>query len=390
MAEKLIWTFQDFVEILLTQGELSRDARSLKMARVAAVNAYQEVCKCYRWNYFIDRRTLASAADQTTGTIAYDHTGGTYEREVTLSDATWPANVEFGKITIGNNTYSIDERKSSTVITLPASSNPGADVAASTEYTWYRSAYPLPIDFKELLQIWDSTNTRPLELVSAGDLQDYDRYWNAAPSTPLVANVRNQREYFGSLQIEFAPPPDSVIVYDYMYTRRPRDLKIEKYATGTVSVSQDSTSVSGSGTTFPAGCEGSIIRFSADSTNEPTNVMGSFDATDNLMAYQRTIVTRTSATALVLDEAIPEALSGVKYTISDPLDIEPTMFTAVLREAEYQFSQMIRESVSMVQNRKREAIRALVLAKEDDDRQPLNPRPSSFNRFDVGSVTTES
>lgn len=383
MAEKIIPTFQDITEAVLRSPELSRDARSLGLAKMAVVNAYTEICKCRRWSMFVDRRTLTTQASQTIGTIAYDHTGGTYERMITLTGTTWPTNVQYGKILIGDQTYSIAEQKTSTVITLESSSNPGANVASGTTYTWYRSHYPLPIDFKEMSGIFTASSRRQIELVTPEDLHRYDRWFIASPQLPRYANVRNQREFLGTVQIEFMPPPDSAYVYDYVYTRRPRDLKIEKYSTGTVSVSQDSTTVTGSGTTFPPQCVGSIIRFSSDGTNEPTPVQGSLAAVDNLMAYQRTIVTRTSATEVVVDEAIPEALSAVKYTISDPLDIDPTMFYAVLLEAQYQFAMLVNESAAKIGLRKQAAVKALRLALEDDDKTPYTQATVRYDRLDA-------
>jgi len=73
----------------------------------------------------------------TTGTIEYDHTGSANEFEVTLSGvgAEWPAWAATGVITILGVEYTVDARISTTILTLDSSSNPGADVAASTAYS---------------------------------------------------------------------------------------------------------------------------------------------------------------------------------------------------------------------------------------------------------------
>jgi hypothetical protein len=72
----------------------------------------------------------------TTGTIEYVHTGSANELEVTLSGGgTWPAWAATGVITILGVEYTVDARISTTILTLDSSSNPGANVAASTAYS---------------------------------------------------------------------------------------------------------------------------------------------------------------------------------------------------------------------------------------------------------------
>src|SRR4051812_8487200 len=53
-------------------------------------DATDEWGQVHDWNYFKTWLRIALHGSQTDGTIAYDHTGGAYERMVTLTGATWP------------------------------------------------------------------------------------------------------------------------------------------------------------------------------------------------------------------------------------------------------------------------------------------------------------
>jgi hypothetical protein len=73
--------------------------------------------------------------EYTTGTIVYDHAGGTPDRKVTLTGGTWPLWAASGVITISGVDYTVDARTSGTVITLESDSNPGEDITDATSYS---------------------------------------------------------------------------------------------------------------------------------------------------------------------------------------------------------------------------------------------------------------
>jgi hypothetical protein len=65
-------------------------------------------------------------------------------------------------------------------------------------------------------------------------------------------------------------------------------------------------------------------------------------ALPNPYIYERRIDSITDSNTLVVDSLIP-ALSGVRYEISDPIDVEPgAMFTAFLRCCEWQLGCVMR------------------------------------------------
>ncbi len=336
-----IWTFSDAVQQLLDLHELdTRSGLNERRARACILQAYRDLPSRCSWSYFYRQRILQTVAPYSTGTVVYDHTGGSSERILTLTTGTWPSWAAFGRVIIDEVHYEVDRRVSNSIITLTESSNPGEDVA-STTFQIYRSAYPLPSNFRSLVSIWNVDEQRQLSVSDPAQYHYTQSYYDS-PSTPCEIMIRSTGEYYGGLSLHFVPPPDTAQTYDLLYMANPRPLAIDEYSNGSVAVTVDTTTVTGTNTVFPAGCVGSVIRFSTTAA-PPTSVLGGILAggggTDNPFALQGVIKTRTSDTALELEEAASVAIpSGSAYVISDPLDIEPgAMLTAMLRQAEAEF-----------------------------------------------------
>lgn len=362
MRETEVWTYQDAVDHIVDTYELARSGRPLKHARLAVNNAYRDLPSKTRWAYYNRTKKITTVASQSTGTVEYDHTGGTYERQLTLTDSTWPTWIEFGEILIDGVAYEIDEQKSSTVITLSSDRNPGADVAETT-YVLYRSHYPLDVNFRrgsrltEIAQSFELEYVPPQEIISrsAG---------NYSPGRPECYTIRNAGEYYGELFVEFHPPPSMARTYQFTAEVIPRQLRIEKESAGTVSVAANNTTVTGSGTAFTQRHVGCIIRFSNDGTNEPASRVGNTSSSTEPYTEQRVIASVASSTSLELDQSIDSTLSNVKYTISDPLDLRAdAMLSYFFQLAEAEFEALQRAdtwpaSMQRAQAKLREAIAA--------------------------------
>ena len=324
-------TYQDLIRHVLdyTGAEVSKAGE--RLARRAVQAAYRDVAAARAWSYYQVRGRIATVAQQTTGTVAYDHTGGAHERLLTLTSATWPDWAGYGTVVIANVAYDVEERKSSTTLTLAEATNPGADVASGTSYTLYRDNYALPADFAEIGEVVLTDNDWPVSYVTPQEWLQLQRV-RQGPGTPRHFTIQGEASYQGALAIRFFPPPDTARQVDFLYKKRPRDLALEEYSTGTVTVSNGSAAVTGSGTAWDSSMEGAVIRFSSGSTSVPTGRGG-----DHPYRLERRVLDVTGATALTLDSAVTEAFSGVKYSISDPADIEEgAMLNYLLRECEHQ------------------------------------------------------
>jgi len=338
-----IWTWQDAIEYVLDTHDLDRTGLNQRRARYAVLEAYNHVPLRHPWTYLIRQRLLQTVASYSTGTLAYVHTGGTFERQLTLAGGTWPSWAAYGRVIIDGVHYEVEERKSATVVTLSSLSNPGSDITSGS-FTIYRNSYPLPVNFREFCQggLCERSESLPIEYVGQTQhhrsLQDFD----ATPSTPRYYTFRATGKYQGAREILFGPPPNALLTYDLLFHAHPRPLAIDDYSKDTVSLTANDATVTGAaGITFPTGCVGSILRLAASGGTKPTPLLGSQASGDNPFAFQAVIAERTNATTLELSEAPTAAFSNVGYVISDPLDIDANvMLTAVLRHAEAEFARL--------------------------------------------------
>lgn len=332
MSQIPLTTYQDMYEHILDAFDIvDAPGRPSRNARRAVMNAYRDLPRITRWNYFDRRIVLNTVASQTTGTIAYTNSS----RTVTLTGATFPTNAKYYKIIISGVTYDIDAYVTSTTVTLGENSNPGADVAASTTYTLFRDTYELPNDFIRLRQVWDSEGNYRLRARTSDQQMTLGEVAYDTPGDPWFYTIMNSADRTSGMAIVFTPPPSSAEAFTILYEAAPRDLRIQEYSSGTVSTS--GTAVTLTDGVFPTHCAGSVIRFS-ENTTKPTSLAGGLSEGDNQYYEERTILTRSSDTAAVIDSALTSDQSGVAYTVSDPIDFEPgAMLSAfqLMCESEY-------------------------------------------------------
>jgi hypothetical protein len=336
-----VCTFQDLGEYVFNvfnPAVKPPTGRELIATKQAILSAYRDLPQQHKWSYYRRHLTIPCEASQTAGTVAYDHSGGTYERMVTLTGSTWPTSVAQGFIKINGTPYAVDAYKSSLIATLTEKTNPGSDVSAGASYEWYRDAYTLPAGFRRMVAIGEMGTTSDwysLDYVTQDQFHDLVRSEFGSTGRPDYFTIRNSHKYLGSLELVFGRAPNKAAVYDVLYEASPRELRIYKEATGTIALSGGGTTITGTGTAFSQQHVGSIIRLTASTTVEPTSVMGNADGTLNPFLAQRVITAVASATSATIDAAIDATtnLSGAKYVISDPVDMEPTAMRSALEAA---------------------------------------------------------
>lgn len=338
-----LWTYADLVQYVVDSHALERTGLNERHARAAVRKAYRDLANFNEWNYYYRQRLIRTVAEYSTGTVEFDYTGGANERMLTLTTGTWPSWAAYGRVIIDSTHYEVATRESDSIITLTETSNPGEDIAAGETYTLYRSAYPLPADFKAMCGLWEVSERYPMAFIDQRTQHDALLNFYESPSTPRHATIRATGRYQGGLEIVFGPPPSTAMTYDLLYQASPRAITIDEHFVGSVSITAGTAAVTGSSTAFPVNCAGSVIRFSSGLT-KPSSFLGSLDGADNPFVYQGIIKTRTSATALVLEESMPSAvgdLTSVGYVISDPLDIDVSrMLSALQIMAEAEFSRL--------------------------------------------------
>jgi hypothetical protein len=384
-----LWTYQDLVEHVLDMFDSPRSGRPLRMAKRACQEALRELGNVSPWAYYDTTHTFTTSPTLSTGTVAYDHTGGAYENLLTISSGTFPANARLYTLILDGAHYPIDRYIDSTNVLLDVDQNPGADVAAGASYTLYRASYPMPMDFVEVGRLYDMTNQREIPLVSSDRHHADTVFFHDVPGTPWRATLRNAGEYLNSLSLLFSPPAGSAIRYEYIYQRRPKNIVVEKLNTGTLSVLADATTVTISGGTITSDCVGSVVRFGT-AASEPTSVLGGIDDTVVSPTHQATIISVASnGASFEIDEGPASDFTTVKYTISDPLDIDHgAMLSAVQRLAEAAYTRTTKRDPKERREREELAMWALRMARERDSRVRNLGHRFPFDPWD-GDITDD-
>lgn len=331
-----IWTHADAIDYLRDALMLqSQSDLVLRMARAAVRTVYRDLPSVHDWNYLKRRGQVIVTAPYATGTIAYDHTGGSSERLITLSGGTFPSWARYGTLLINNVSYKVSSNPSSTTLTLDEYLNPGSDVASGTTYSLVRTQYPLPTGFKTVESLFDTSSQVAMEYVDPATLHHLAMTQKAA-GAPRWWTIRGvATDYPGQVVLEVHPPPSSARTIEFQMENACRDLLLApEHDVGTVSVS--GTAVTGTSTSFPADCVGAVIRF-GHSDAKPTALWG-----DNPYKHQSIITARGSSTTVTLLDAPSESLTDVGYTISDPLDLNPgPMTTYFLKACEFEAASLI-------------------------------------------------
>lgn len=368
----LLTTYQDLLDHVIdylganATGDAKRDARRAVQA------AYRSFQNSHRWIYYFMRGRFNTVAPFSDGTVTY--TAAT--NIVTLIPSTssgWPVWAQLGTILINNVSYPINAAIDSVTLQLTQMSNPGADVAATT-YTLYQETYPLPVDLLATDRVVLLNNAFEMWFEHPSSWMERQRIYHS-PATPRTYCIRGAPGYMGAIAISMFPPPDNIYSFDFMYQRRGRPLNIDNYSAGSVSVTNNSTTITGQGTVWTSKMIGSSLRIGADGTNLPTSLAGSYPAT-----YERVIMAVGSDTSLTVDAIIDETATGLKYIISDPADIEEAaMLTCLQRACEFQVA------VSRNMKTKGEAEKnykvALIEAMESDSRSSASDQAGPRRGF---------
>jgi hypothetical protein len=325
LFDRPLFTYKDAVDHLMDWCGGGIDPIGRRQARQACQEALREVANAHRWSFYYQHGRVTTVDQYTTGTVAYTHS----TRTVTLTGGTWPTWAAYGTLRIGNVPYAVASRTSNSAIVLEEESNPGADVAGGESFSIYREAYPLPPLFLSMLSLmYDTALARVLEFVDP-KVWLSDRRWSAGVGVPFGFTIMGSRQLHGQDAVWFSPPPIAARNYDCVYLRAARPLVTEEYATGTVSCS-GTTTLTGSSTAWTSLHKGATVRLSSTGTSAPTGPTGGNPAVE-----ERVITAVGSATSITVDTAFTNTLSGVKYIISDPVDVDlDVMLNFFLRTAE--------------------------------------------------------
>ncbi len=326
MTVPYLFTYADALKALSDLAQGYGVGVPQEVLRRCIKQAYRQLFEAHDWSFLYSPGRIQLQAAESTGTVVYDHADGTYERQLTLTGAVWPAWAEDAAVRFNSVVCEIESRKSDTVVTLDATLNPGADVA-STTFSCYPRWYVLPPDFGAMTRPLEKTKWIGAQNISPTEMLALDRYREDTGNIKYYSIGRAQGLY-GSMALSVFPPSNATETLDFVYKKRQRDLRYTGHDgtdyDGTLSVSQDTAAVTGSGTSFVSGMVGSILRL-GDISNRPTGLDGLYP-----WAEQRAIKAVTNTTTLTLDADVTTGYSAVKYVITDPLDFDVAVYDAFL------------------------------------------------------------
>jgi len=292
--------------------------------RRAIQAAYTDWPSYSDWNCLRRNGRILLQKPYATGTISYDNA----TRTVALTGGVFPSWSADASILIGDLVCDIETLDSDTTLTLDAQLNPGSDFADGTSYQVYKRWYALPNDFASF---WGPFDQDALSFGSYLPPSDYmaihsNRSGGYGQGYYTIMPIQDA---YGSVGLYWDNVVSDTTAVDFVYKRQPRSLRYtghdsSDYA-GTVAVTSGSPYVVGTNTTVERGHIGSIFRVSNSATNRPTGI-------DGLNPYreQRVISAVTDYGNFTLDANIQTSRSGVRYEISDPLDIEIGSYQAFL------------------------------------------------------------
>lgn len=328
MAAPFLASFQDLVDELNVATGGGATGPEQRDIRMACQRAYTHLGDIHNWLFYQRAYRVILSAAYSTGTIVFDYTGGSSERLVTLTGGTFPTWARNGKIIVDNVVYDVAERLSDTTLTLDATLNPGADVS-STSYTLMRTAYAMPFDFKGMFSPMDEQLLRACyispvawhDLERALPTQTDTFYWTVMPSP----------DAYGSWVLRTWGYASAAESLDFLYQGRPRPIKRTGYETssraGTVTLTTN-TSVTGNSSSFSSDMVGSLLRVTTSTSVYPTG-LGDL----NPWTEQKVITAYTSASALTVDSTWEQAYTTVLYTVSDPCDVDQSLWNLLLATA---------------------------------------------------------
>lgn len=333
-------TFQDAIEHLIGYaGGAIQDGHQQKVRRSVA-NALAELTQVWDWRYLYRHGRTVLNAPYSTGTIAYDHTGGASERLVTLTTGTWPSWAASGRLLVDGVVYEVDQRLGDSTITLSETHNPGADITAGETYSLYQSEYLLPEDWLSMTTVHGRGETYIGHYVPPTEWMPLERSV-VNSGEPWAWTILGSRKIPSRMAIVLMGYPSVATEFDYIYKRKARTLIHSGQGTndrvGSVAIS--GTAVTGTSTAFTSSMVGAVLRVTTNTTLHPSGLYSESPITVPFSAQSR-ILSVGSATACVIEDSIGTFGGGSKYVITDYVDIPPILQDAFYRGMERQLELM--------------------------------------------------
>lgn len=294
---------------------------SLRFVKLSIETSLREILAEHDWSYLQSDASIVTKAPYYTGTITFDAPS----RQMTLTGGTWPSWAASGTVLIGDRWYDVESRTSDTVIVMK--DGPPESIATDTAYGIYQDTYDLPVDFSVLQNIFRMDTWQSIQRQSPQQLFEARQVWRSA-GTPNYFAIYGSPNTPGRMALRFSPVPDSEEEFPYLYKRVPKTPTNYREVTGTVTIANGSSSVTGTGTAFSSRHVGAILRVGMDGKLFPGSTSEEYPN-----VFEAKIVSVAGLTSLTVDAAPSEDLTSRSLCISDPIDIDQTIMTSLIHRA---------------------------------------------------------
>jgi hypothetical protein len=328
MTAPFVHTYADVLAKLEYVARAAGVGADQTAQRQCVEEAYREIATAHSWSFLEANARIHLRAPATTGTVVFNLTGSTYERQLTLTGSTFPeAWVRDAAIRLADPDIvcDIEDYKTSTVVTLDATMCPIADVT-STTYSLFPRWYALPNDFLSMDVPMSEDSWLTSNPVSKAEIERLTRRDSTAGDIRKYA-VAQVPDLYGTMGLFIYPPSDTAETLDIPILRRPRPIIYTGIdgtvdCKGTVTLTAGTATVEGASTAFDSAMAGSLLRVYSGSTR-PTGTPGPYRYTE---VYS--IKSVESTTSLTLSSNATTSRAAVGYSITDPIDLDVAVYDA--------------------------------------------------------------
>ena len=316
-----VFTFADVVYRLMERRGLSAtNARELVQVQVSVQDAYRELPLLANWRHYHRRVVVTTEAPQDFTSVTYNASANTL-----TTSGTWPTNAIYGEIWYGDQHFGVDSRTSSTVLKLSNSDKPSANFTG--DVTWIRSKYTLPFEIQRIYSISTEEDLLQLTPLTPGEMTGQKRTLGSGTGDALYYSI-DKSQYANLSAIEVWPVPAAATRMEVVVNIRPKPLlNFEKTGTDGATTSGDAVFTSAAGGLLDT-MVGSVLRISASSSIPKPPYQ--YDTARVAVDREVFIRSKDSATQVTTVETASSTVSGKGFTISDYVDIDPTLMLPVL------------------------------------------------------------
>jgi len=321
--ERVSWnnviTFWDLVQRLRLRRSLNPTPNELARLRTAIDDAYRDLPTMHNWKFYHRDFYLRTEASVTVGSATYDHTGGAYERQLTLASGSWPTSAEYGYVYFEGSSYEVERRVSSTVVVLSEETNPGRDLSMSGA-VWFRSRYTLPSNVYKVVEIFQGNSLNRLVYASPAEASRLKQVYQSV-GNPMRYSLLPSRDQFGVMDLCLIPAPSVETTYKIACKISPTPFRTLEVAASDGVVVNASTALNSSSATFSNRIVGCLVRLSPTS-KLPKGLHQDDEQRDDYV-FQSIVRRVVSATEIEMTQPCDFSGSSLGYSISDIADIEP-------------------------------------------------------------------